>query len=163
MLWGRHTYGGLKSAKNGDFLAKYGQNQSQFLSWAHRAASVPSSVISKEILWCLFSFLSYCTTAVDIGTELLSHGVFNKNIVHFWRFFSKKLTGNRWSCLEIVFLCLRDVLALRSLDWVDDYDQTNVFFGHFFQKKAFFGIEKYIGIMLGMCMYVHTCNSISMG
>ena len=30
-------------------------------------------------------------------------------------------------------------------------DQINVFFGHFFQKKAFFGIEKYnyIGIMLG--------------
>ena len=105
-----------KNAKNGDFLTKYGQNQSQFLSWAHRATSVPGSVISKEILFvCLFSFLSYCAMTVDIGTVLPSHGVFNKNYWPVLAFFSKNWPeiGNR--CLEILFLCLRNGLALRSL------------------------------------------------
>ena len=40
-----------------------------------------------------------------------------KKIVHFWRFF-KKLIRNQWSCLEILFLCLGNCLALRSLAYI---------------------------------------------
>ena len=52
---------------------------------------------------------------VDIGTVLPSHGVFNKKYWPVLAFFSKNWPeiGNR--CLEILFLCLRDGLALRSL------------------------------------------------
>ena len=70
----------------------------------------------RDFFVCLFSFLSYCAMTVDIGTVLPSHGVFNKKYCPFWAFFFKKLIRNRWSCLEILFLCLRDGLALRSLD-----------------------------------------------
>ena len=66
---------------------------------------------------------------VDIGTVLPSHGVFNKKYWPVLAFFSKNWPEISNRCLEILFLCLRDGLALRSIDFI-------ILFIIFFVKNA---------------------------
>ena len=63
---------------------------SHSFSAGHTELQVSQAVLfQKRFSDVCFPFWVTVPMSVDIWTELLSHGVFNKNIVHFWRFFLK--------------------------------------------------------------------------